>query len=147
MERDAHYAAVGIATIALLAALAVFSIWLARLQFNSDYDVYDIVFYGPVRGLSEGGEVHFNGIRVGEVTDLNLDPNKGDQVIARIRVDGTTPVRVTSRAQLEPQGITGLNYIQITAGNPQSAILKEQYPDNVVPVIQSQPSPIAELLS
>ncbi|MFA4892673.1 MlaD family protein [Brevundimonas sp.] len=147
MERDAHYAAVGIATIALLAALAVFSIWLARLQFNNDYDVYDIVFYGPVRGLSEGGEVHFNGIRVGEVTDLNLDPKKGDQVIARIRVDGTTPVRVTSRAQLEPQGITGLNYIQITAGNPQSAILKTQYPDNVVPVIQSQPSPIAELLS
>jgi phospholipid/cholesterol/gamma-HCH transport system substrate-binding protein len=147
MERDAHYAAVGIATIALLAALAVFTIWLARLQFNNDYDVYDIVFYGPVRGLSEGGEVHFNGIRVGEVTDLNLDPKKGDQVIARIRVDGTTPVRVTSRAQLEPQGITGLNYIQITAGNPQSAILKTQYPDNVVPVIQSQPSPIAELLS
>lgn len=147
MERDAHYAAVGIATIALLAALAVFSIWLARLQFNNDYDVYDIVFYGPVRGLSEGGEVHFNGIRVGEVTDLNLDPEKGDQVIARIRIDATTPIRVTSRAQLEPQGITGLNYIQITAGNPQSAVLKTQYPANVVPVIQSQPSPIAELLS
>ena len=62
MERDAHYAAVGIATVALLAALAVFSIWLARLSFNEDYDIYDIVFYGPVRGLSEGGEVHFNGI-------------------------------------------------------------------------------------
>jgi phospholipid/cholesterol/gamma-HCH transport system substrate-binding protein len=147
MERDAHYAAVGIATVALLAALAVFTIWLARLQFNNDYDVYDIVFYGPVRGLSEGGEVHFNGIRVGEVTDLNLDPQKGDQVIARVRLDGATPVRVTSRAQLEPQGITGLNYIQITAGAPNSAILKDQYPDNVVPVIQSQPSPIAELLN
>ncbi len=147
MERDAHYAAVGIATIALLAAAVVFAMWLARLSFNEEYDVYDIVFYGPVRGLSEGGEVHFNGIRVGEVTDLNLDPQKGDQVIARIRVDATTPVRVTSRAQLEPQGITGLNYIQITAGNPQSAYLKEQYPANVVPVIQSQPSPIAELLS
>ena len=147
MERDAHYAAVGIATVALLAALAVFVIWLARLQFNKDYDVYDIVFYGPVRGLSEGGEVHFNGIRVGEVTDLNLDPAKGDQVIARVRLNGTTPVRVTSRAQLEPQGITGLNYIQITAGEPSSALLKSQYPENVVPVIQSQPSPIAELLS
>ncbi|KAK0340347.1 hypothetical protein LTR94_030905, partial [Friedmanniomyces endolithicus] len=48
---------------------------------------------------------------------------------------------------LEPQGITGLNYIQITAGSPNSALLKEQYPDNVVPVLQSQPSPIAELLS
>ncbi len=147
MERDAHYAAVGIATVALMLALAVFTIWLARLQFNKDYDVYDIVFYGPVRGLSEGGEVHFNGIRVGEVTDLNLDPQKGDQVIARVRLNGTTPVRVTSRAQLEPQGITGLNYIQITAGDANSALLKSQYPDSAVPVIQSQPSPIAELLS
>jgi phospholipid/cholesterol/gamma-HCH transport system substrate-binding protein len=147
MERDAHYAAVGIATIALLAALAVFAIWLARLQFNNDYDVYDIVFYGPVRGLSEGGDVNFNGIRVGEVTDLHLDTKNSEEVIARIRIDATTPVRVTSRAQLEPQGITGLNYIQITAGAPTSPLLKAQYPDNVVPVLQSQPSPIAELLS
>ena len=147
MERDAHYAAVGIATVALVAALIVFTIWLARLQFNDDYDVYDIVFSGPVNGLSEGGEVHFNGIRVGEVTDLNLDPKKGDQVIARIRLDATTPVRVTSRAQLEPQGITGLNYVQITPGTEGSALLKTQYPENVIPVIQSQPSPIAELLS
>jgi phospholipid/cholesterol/gamma-HCH transport system substrate-binding protein len=147
MERDAHYAAVGIATVALLAALAVFSIWLARLSFNEEYDLYDIVFYGPVRGLSEGGEVHFNGIRVGEVTDLSLDPEKGNQVVARIRVDATTPIRVDSRAQLEPQGITGLNYIQITAGADGRPLLKSQFPDNVVPVLQSQPSPIAELLS
>jgi phospholipid/cholesterol/gamma-HCH transport system substrate-binding protein len=146
MERDAHYAAVGIATVALLGLLVVFVIWLARLQFANEYDVYDIVFYGPVRGLSEGGEVHFNGIRVGEVTDLNLDPEKGNEVIARVRLESTTPVRVTSRAQLEPQGITGLNYIQITAGAPEGALLKTQYPEGVVPVIQSQPSPIAELL-
>jgi len=147
MERDAHYAAVGIATVALLAALAVFAIWLARLQFNDSYDLYDIVFTGPVNGVSEGGEVHFNGIRVGEVTDLNLDPNKGNQVIARVRLDSTTPVRVTSRAQLEPQGITGLNFVQITAGMDGSPLLKSQYADNVVPVIQSQASPFAELLS
>lgn len=146
MERDAHYAAVGMATVAIVAALAVFVIWLARFQFANEYDVYDIVFYGPVRGLQEGGEVHFNGIRVGEVTDLNLDPDQADQVIARVRLGGGTPIRVTSRAQLEPLGITGLNYIQITAGDPDSAILKAQYDDNVIPVIQSQPSPIAELL-
>lgn len=146
MERDAHYAAVGIATLALLAALAVFVIWLARFQFAEDYDIYDIVFYGPVRGLSEGGEVHFNGIRVGEISALNLDRVAGNQVIARVRLDGDTPVRVDSRAQMEPLGITGVNYIQITAGTSESPLLKDQYEDDVVPVIQSQPSPIAELL-
>ena len=147
MERDAHYAAVGIVTVALMVALAVFTIWLARLQFNEDYDVYDIIFYGPVRGLTEGGEVYFNGIRVGEVTKLNLDPQKDNQVVARVRLNGTTPVRVTSRAQLEPQGITGLNYVQITAGDTSTPLLKTQYPDNAVPVIQSQASPLAELLT
>ena len=50
MERDAHYAAVGIATVALLAALAVFTIWLARLQFNNEYDIYDIVVNQGVKG-------------------------------------------------------------------------------------------------
>lgn len=147
MERDAHYATVGIVTVLLLIGLSVFAIWLARLQFNEDYDVYDIIFYGPTRGLSEGGEVHFNGIRVGEVTSLNLNPKKNDQVVARVRLNSTTPVRVTSRAQLEPQGITGLNYIQITAGDPDSRLLKAGLPESTIPVIQSQASPLAELLT
>lgn len=147
MERDAHYAAVGIATVALMAALAVFAIWLARLSFANEYDLYDVVFHEPVRGLQEGGEVHFNGIRVGEVTDLKLDPGQADRVIARIRIDGGTPVRVTSRAQLEPLGITGLNYIQITAGDPNSDLLSNGRSDSAVPTIQSQPSPLSELLS
>ena len=28
---------------------------------------------GPISGLSDGGEVHFNGIKVGEVTKIGLD--------------------------------------------------------------------------
>lgn len=146
MERNAHYAAVGLATVTILVALAVFVVWLARFQFTSEYDVYDILFTDPVRGLSEGGEVHFNGIRVGEVTDLKLDRRTGDQVIARVRLDAGIPIRVDSRAQLEPLGITGLNYIQITPGAPGGPLLKDQFPEGVTPVIQSQRSPIAELL-
>ncbi|MBC6983463.1 MlaD family protein [Caulobacter sp. 17J80-11] len=147
MERNAHYAAVGLATLVLLVGMALFAVWLARFQFARDYDVYDVLFHGPVRGLSEGGEVHFNGIKVGEVTDLNLDPRNPDRVIARVRMTSDVPVKTDSRAQLEPQGITGVNYIQITAGTPEAKLLKALYPENVVPVIQSQPSPISELLT
>ena len=146
MERNAHYAAVGLATVTILVMLAVFVVWLARFSFNQEYDVYDVLFTDPVRGLSVGGEVHFNGIRVGEVTDLTLDRETGNQVIARVRLDEDIPVRTDSRAQLEPLGITGVNYIQITSGTPGGPLLKDQFPDGVTPVIQSQPSPIAELL-
>ena len=54
MERNAHYAAVGLATVTLMVALAVFVVWLARFSFNEEYDVYDVLFTDPVRGLSVG---------------------------------------------------------------------------------------------
>lgn len=147
MERNAHYAAIGLATLVLFLGLILFAVWLARFQFAKEYDQYDIVFYGPVRGLSEGGEVHFNGIKVGEVTNLQLDEKNPNKVIARARLDDGVPIKTDSRAMLEPMGITGVNYIQITAGSPNAALLRAGLPDDAIPVIMSQPTPFSELLS
>jgi phospholipid/cholesterol/gamma-HCH transport system substrate-binding protein len=146
MEKDANYALVGLATLILFIGVVVFSIWLARLQFDQDYDVYDIVFEGPVRGLNQGGEVHFNGIKVGEVTKIELDRRNPNRVIAQARVTSAAPVRVDSYATLEPQGITGVNYIQITAGTPSRPLLKDTVPDNVVPILRTQRSALSDLL-
>ena len=146
MERNANYALVGIASLVLFVGMVVFVFWLARVQFNRDYDVYDILFIGPVRGLSEGGEVHFNGIKVGEVTDINLDKRDPNRVIARTRLSAEVPIRVDSFATLEPQGITGVNYVQITAGTPTKRLLKDSVPDGQIPVIQSQRSALSDLL-
>ncbi|HYD44266.1 MAG TPA: MlaD family protein [Phenylobacterium sp.] len=146
MERNANYALVGMASLFLFIALAVFVVWLARLQFNRDFDLYDIVFIGPVRGLSEGGEVHFNGIKVGEVTKIALDKRDPNRVIARARVTSDVPIKTDSYATLEPQGITGINYVQITAGSPRLPLLKDTVPDNQVPVLKSQRSALSDLL-
>ena len=86
MEKNANYALVGASSLILFVGLVVFVVWLARLQFNRDFDIYDILFQGPVRGLSQGGEVHFNGIKVGEVTKIALDRTNPTRVIARVRV-------------------------------------------------------------
>jgi phospholipid/cholesterol/gamma-HCH transport system substrate-binding protein len=147
MERNAHYAAVGLATMVLFLGLLLFVVWLARFSVARNYDVYDVLFYGPVRGLSTGGEVHFNGIKVGEVTDLKLDPSNTTRVIATVRLTNNVPVKVDSRAQLEPMGITGVNYIQITAGSAKAPLLKLQpHPNDLYPVILSQAGPLSELL-
>lgn len=146
MERNANYALVGFASLILFVAAMVFVFWLARLQVSRDYDVYEILFTEPVRGLSEGGEVHFNGIKVGEVTRLDLDMRDPSRVVARIRIDSKTPVREDSRATLEPQGVTGVNYVQITAGTPSKRMLKAVTPPGEVPVILSQRSTISGLL-
>jgi phospholipid/cholesterol/gamma-HCH transport system substrate-binding protein len=146
MERNAHYAMVGVISLLLLLGLALFVVWLARIQFVRQYDIYDVDFAGPVRGLSVGGEVYFNGIRVGEVTKLSLDRNRPNRVVARIRISSDSPVRVDSIASLEPQGITGVNYIQITAGTLNRPLLKDATPDDKVPVIRSARSALESLL-
>ena len=146
MEKDANYALVGFSTLLLVTGLIIFSVWLARLQFTQDYDQYDIVFQGPVRGLSQGGEVHFNGIKVGEVTKIQLDHDDPNRVIARARVTSDVPIRVDSYATLEPQGITGINYVQITAGSPSKQLLKDTVGPGKVPKLRTQRSTLSDLL-
>ena len=67
MERNANYALVGFASLMLFVGMVIFVVWLARVSFSQQYDTYDVVFQGPVDGLSKGGEVHFNGIKVGDI--------------------------------------------------------------------------------
>jgi phospholipid/cholesterol/gamma-HCH transport system substrate-binding protein len=146
MERNANYAMVGLASVILLVGLAAFILWLARVQFAREYDVYDILFDGPVRGISTGGEVHFNGIKVGEITRIALDPTNASRVIARVKVTSDVPIRTDSFATLEPQGITGVNYVQIAAGSRNRPLLKDVTPHGEAPVIRSQKSALADLL-
>ncbi len=146
MERHANYALVGVVTLGLFIGLVAFVIWLAGFQFNKHYDIYDVSFVGPVRGISEGGEAHFNGIKVGEVTKLALDPVDPNRVVARVRLTAGVPVRSDSYAVLEPQGITGVNYIQITGGSPGRPLLKAVTPRGEIPVIHSQKSALTDLL-
>ena len=146
MERNANYALVGLTSALLVVGLVVFSVWLAAYRFNQDYDYYDIVFAGPVRGLSPGGEVQFNGIRVGEVTGISLDTVDPTQVIARAKVTSGVPIRVDSVAMLEPQGITGVNYVQITAGTPAQQLLRRAVPKGTVPRIRSERGLLSDLL-
>ena len=146
MERQANYALVGAVTLGLFIGLIAFMVWLAGFQFNKHYDTYDVLFVGPVRGISEGGEVHFNGIKVGEVTKLALDPADPNRVVARVRLVGGVPVRTDSYAVLEPQGITGVSYIQITGGAQSKPLLKAVTPSGTVPVIHTQRSAISDLL-
>lgn len=146
MDRNANYALVGVASTLLVAGLIAFSLWLAAFQVGESFDTYDIVFEGPVSGLSEGGEVHFNGIKVGEVTAISLDEEDPSLVVARARVESEVPIRTDSRARLEPQGITGLNYILITAGTPDEPLLQATQPGVKVKRIPTERSKLSNLL-
>jgi phospholipid/cholesterol/gamma-HCH transport system substrate-binding protein len=147
MERNANYALVGLVSTVLLAGMIIFIFWLANFSFSQKYDAYNIVFHGPVSGLTRGGDVQFNGIKVGEVSDIQLDAQNPNLVIAKVSIRSDTPVRVDSAASLEPQGITGVNYIQITAGTPSKPLLKSTVASGQTPTIEAGPGTISSLLT
>jgi len=147
MERNANYALVGFAALMLFIGMIVFVVWLARVQFAQQYDIYDVVFEGPVDGLSVGGEVHFNGIKVGEITSIGLVKDNPKEVDARVRVTSDVPIRADSYATAEAQGITGVSYIQITPGTATLPLLKDEPHKGKYPVLGSRKSTLSNLLA
>jgi phospholipid/cholesterol/gamma-HCH transport system substrate-binding protein len=144
METRANYVLIGAFVLMGAAALMLFVVWVTRAPFTRSYDTYDVVFEGAVNGLTVGGEVRFNGIKVGEVRRLSLDRVDPNKVIARIQVDSQTPVRADSVAQLDFLGITGVTFIQIRAGSADQPMLKEVDP-NPIPVIRTERTALDEL--
>ena len=71
-------------------------------------------------GLGNGGIVQYNGINVGEVEKLSLDKQDPRKVIARIRLQAGTPVKIDTKAKLAFIGLTGVAEIQLSGGLPQS---------------------------
>ena len=55
METRANFVLIGAFVFLAMGALVLFSVWISKAQFNQDYSVYDVVFDGPVNGLTEGG--------------------------------------------------------------------------------------------
>ncbi|NHK27823.1 MCE family protein [Parvularcula flava] len=143
METRAHYILIGAFMLLAIFMAVLFALWLGSVE--REFDEYDVVFNERVSGLSEGAAVLFNGIDVGEVRDLKLDEDNPERVIARVRVNQDTPIKLDTKAELELQGVTGLAVIQFSGGSPASPMLKE-VSRRRPPQIQASLSPITRLL-
>jgi phospholipid/cholesterol/gamma-HCH transport system substrate-binding protein len=145
METRAHHVLIGIFTVLIVGAGLLFAVWLARSSAERQFHEFDIIFNEAVTGLGRGGAVEYNGIKVGTIYRIQLDPSDPRRVIARIRVGADVPVRNNTRAKLALTGITGVAVIQLSGGAPPSQPLETT--DGSVPRIIADPSPLAKLLS
>ena len=144
METRANHVLIGLFTILVTLLGVVFALWAANYAANRDWDEYDVIFKEAVTGLGTGGIVQYNGINVGEVRKLSLDPEDPRKVIARIRLAADTPVKIDTKAKLAFIGLTGVAQIQLSGGLPESPRLLPT-PDRKVPVIPTQPSALQNI--
>ena len=116
METRAPFVIVGAFVLAAIVAVFGFVYWLQNTGGLGPRATYHVQFEGSVPGLLVGAAVLFNGIRVGEVTDLGLAPDNPRRVNATISVASTTPVRADTKVGLEFQGLTGVPVIALEGG-------------------------------
>jgi phospholipid/cholesterol/gamma-HCH transport system substrate-binding protein len=137
METRANYALIGAFTLATITAAFMFVYWFSGNQNPAGLKSYRVVFTSSVSGLSRGSSVLFNGLRVGEVTtiDLGQDPS---QVYAMINVDRRTPVKTDTKARLELQGLTGVAAVALSGGSAAAQPLEASAQANPPQIVAEQ---------
>jgi phospholipid/cholesterol/gamma-HCH transport system substrate-binding protein len=146
METRANHALIGAFTLGVLAAAFTFVFWFNGASKSAGHAYYAIVFPGSVSGLTRGSTVLFNGLRIGEVSKLELAPDNPSNVMVSIDIDARTPMRKDTLARLEYSGITGVASIALTGGSNNSERLPNGQNGNVA-VIQGDRSDFANLIN
>jgi phospholipid/cholesterol/gamma-HCH transport system substrate-binding protein len=132
METRAPFVIVGAFVLAAIAATFGFVYWLHNSTGIGARTTYHLQFDGPVPGLLVGAAVLFNGIRVGEVTELKLATDNPRRVNATIAVTADTPVRADTKVGLDFQGLTGVPVVALEGG-------KEIAASGPVPTLVAEP--------
>src|ERR1700758_3983877 len=125
METRAPFIIVGAFVLAAIVAVFGFVYWLNNAGGIGKRDTYHVVFNGSVPGLLVGAAVLFNGIRVGEVTSLDLIADRPRDVQATIAVAEQTPVRADTKVGLDFQGLTGVPVVALEGGEDAAAPMVE----------------------
>lgn len=144
METRANHVWVGAVTLGLLALLAAFVIWIARLGQGQVND-YDIFFKQSVDGLSKGSGVTFSGVPVGQVQQIELWHKDPSFVRVRIGIDPDVPILQGVTATMQGS-FTGVSNIQLEGAVKGAPRLVEIGPEGV-PVIPTKRGGLGELLN
>ncbi len=135
METRAHYVAVGAFVLAVIVLGFVAVISLGRVEFAQELKRYYIFFTGSVTGLSKGSLVQYNGITVGRVVDVRVDPDDLEKIQVTVEIDNNlVKIKSDARAFVETNLLSGVATIQIRGGTREAKDLEPE-PGHRYPVI------------
>ena len=111
MEPKVNYTLVGL-FIALLGAASVTGVlWLSQTDYRGVYYRYYTFMDESVSGLSRDSYVKYQGVEVGRVKEIALDPKNPEQVRLALDLVRGTPVKEDTVAVLDTQGLTGITTV------------------------------------
>jgi phospholipid/cholesterol/gamma-HCH transport system substrate-binding protein len=145
METDKHYFLEGLFIIVFAVGIAVFFVWLANAGHRDDM-IYRVHFAESVNGLALGDPVKFQGVDVGTVKAMALDPSDPQKVQVDVRLRKEAPVKTDTKAVLKLKGITGVMFIELSGGSPEAQNLASATPEGQIPEIASAKSSLTTVM-
>ena len=141
METRANYVLIGSFTLAVIVAAFGFVMWFQSLHTTKARTPLRIIFEGPASGLRNGGNVNFNGIRVGEVMSVKLDNPR--RVVALAMIENNAPIRKDTLVGLEFQGLTGVAAISLKGGAEAAPAVPLD--EDGIPVLTADPNALQDV--
>ncbi len=108
--------AVGIFVLATLGLMAAFLMSLWGFRASQKYKRYYVYTDSSVAGLSPSSTVKYLGVDTGKVDKMELDGSSPPKVKLTLALLEGTPVMTDTKAQLTPQGITGIQFVELIRG-------------------------------
>jgi len=140
-----NFTVVGAFVLALGTLLIAGVLWLAAggITRNAE-DLYLAIEDESVAGLNLNAPVKYNGVDVGKVRSIALDPANPDRVRLVFAIERGTPIKVDTVAVLKTQGLTGIAYVELAGGARDAAPLLASVAGEL-PQIRTKPSLSARL--
>jgi phospholipid/cholesterol/gamma-HCH transport system substrate-binding protein len=161
-----NYFRLGIFVLAAIGALLTIILIFGSGQLFKKSFTIETYIKQSVTGLDAGAAVRFRGVKIGQVTSINLSgdvyereipmPERREYVVVRMQIFGDK-VELTNlqiylkdnlRARIKSMGITGVNYVELdfypsaTQYNPLPYTWEAEYP-----VVPSMPNQADEIIS
>lgn len=141
METRANFVLIGSFALAVIVAAFGFVFWFQNLGTAAQRTPLRIVFEGAASGLRTGGNVNFNGVKIGEVTSVKLDDPK--KVIVITSVDKAAPIRKDTLVGLEFAGLTGVSAVSLKGGSLEAPGVPTA--EDGVPTLTADPNAILDI--
>lgn len=139
METNVNYTVVGAFVITLITFVILMIIWLSAGFSSESYATYQVYMRESVSGLSKNAVVEYNGVNVGNVTSIKINPKTPNAVDLLLKIKKGTPVTQGTRAKLDTRTLSGVAFIQLEDRGIDTTPLKAK-PGEAYPVIQTTPS-------
>jgi len=145
MENRLSYILVGAFIFVLLIGGVLSILWLGNYSDKGSFKFYKISTKESVSGLNEKAPVKLQGVQIGEVRGITINPYNAEEVLVTVRVQENAPIKEDTYAIIEAQGITGLSFIQLQGGTNEAKELKTSTKVEEYGLIYSRPSTFSRL--